>query len=576
MCKDVGVLRVLVLLSMLCAMAEGHAPPTPIPVPPIHVHANTLADSTGQPFVLRGVGLPGWETATGYTYRVIQQRWNMNAVRLPVSVATWRRDGQPYLDRVMQAVTAANTESLVVILAAVGDETTGLPGAGTVDFWRAMATAVRSTPGVILSLYNEPVRKNGADWRAWHDAMQPLVAAIRSTGVQQVIAASSYQDPLGFQGLTPDYYLQDANVMYEVHPYFDTAATDDQRTANFGMLAGTFPVFAGAWGMPFGQSVAACTAIPRDLNKANELLFQAVAYFDARGISWTVSDFAPGSLIRAGDDYPPTGLDALWTCDATSNPATGIGQFVLLWLTGDPAGFGSLQASQIASAAGGFPGPVAAGEILSIYGQGIGPATAAASAFDAGGRLPLIVGQTQVFFDGVPAPLFVAGAYQVNVQVPWEVAGKRSTSVQLMYRGVPSNAVDLAVTAAEPELFTLLGTVQAAVLNQEGSVNDAGAAAARGSVVSFFATGLGPTIPASTTGLRAAEAGALANGVTVRIANVPAEVLYAGPAPGLVGVTQINARVPSTTPVSGGVDRISVIISTAGVDSRLGITFWVR
>ncbi|HXA52599.1 MAG TPA: hypothetical protein VNV86_19920, partial [Candidatus Acidoferrum sp.] len=315
---------------------------------------------------------------------------------------------------------------------------------------------------------------------------------------------------------------------------------------------------------------------PRDLNKANELLFQAVAYFDARGISWSVADFAPGSLIRTGDDYPPAGLDALWTCDAASNPAVGIGQFVLLWLTGDPAGFGSLQSSQIASAAGGFPGPVAAGEILSIYGQGIGPATPAASAFDAAGRLPLTVGQTQVFFDGVPAPLFVAGAYQVNVQVPWEVAGKRSTSVQLVYRGVPSNAVDLPVTTAAPELFTLLGTVQAAVLNQDGSVNDAGSAAARGSVVSFFATGLGPTTPASTTGLRATEAGAMANTVAVRIANVPAEALYAGPAPGLVGVTQINVRVPLTTPVSGAVDRISVILSTTGVDSRLGVTFWVR
>jgi uncharacterized protein (TIGR03437 family) len=333
---------------------------------------------------------------------------------------------------------------------------------------------------------------------------------------------------------------------------------------------------AGAWGMPFGRNVASCTAIPRDLSKANELLFQALAYFDARGISWSVADFAPGGLIRAGDDYPPTGLDALWTCDATNKPAVGIGQFVLLWMTGDPAGFGSLQTSQIASAAGGFPGPVAAGEILAIYGQGIGPATPVSATFDGSGRLPLALAETQVLFDGVPAPVFMAGAYQVNVQVPWEIAGKRSTSVQLIYRGVPSNAVDLAVTAADPELFTLLGTVQAAVLNQDDSVNDAGSAAERGSVVSFFATGLGQTVPASTTGLRAAAAGAMANAVTVRIASLPAEVLYAGPAPGLVGVTQINARVPLSTPVSGAVDRISVVISIAGADSRLGVTFWVR
>ena len=64
--------------------------------------------------------------------------------------------------------------------------------------------------------------------------------------------------------------------------------------------------------------------------------------------------------------------------------------------------------------------------------------------------------------------------------------------------------------------------------------------------------------------------------VTLRIANLPAEILYSGPAPGLVGLVQINARVPEATPVSGAVDRISVFVSSGGVDGRLGITFWVK
>ena len=38
----------------------------------------------------------------------------------------------------------------------------------------------------------------------------------------------------------------------------------------------------------------------------------------------------------------------------------------------------------------------------------------------------------------------------------------------------------MPVVDAAPGIFTLLGTNQAAVLNQDGSVNDAGAAAARG------------------------------------------------------------------------------------------------
>src|ERR1043166_6792448 len=103
----------------------------------------------------------------------------MNAVRLPVEVAVWKREGQAYFDRLARVVAAANAEGLVAVLAAVGDEAAGLPGSGTVDFWRACAATFRSTPDVIFSLYNEPLRKNGADWRAWRDAMQPLVAAIR-------------------------------------------------------------------------------------------------------------------------------------------------------------------------------------------------------------------------------------------------------------------------------------------------------------------------------------------------------------------------------------------------------------
>ena len=49
-----------------------------------------------------------------------------------------------------------------------------------------------------------------------------------------------------------------------------------------------------------------------------------------------------------------------------------MGQFVLLWMSGDPAGFGSLAVNQIANAAGGIPAPVAPGEVLSLFGQQIG------------------------------------------------------------------------------------------------------------------------------------------------------------------------------------------------------------
>jgi uncharacterized protein (TIGR03437 family) len=68
----------------------------------------------------------------------------------------------------------------------------------------------------------------------------------------------------------------------------------------------------------------------------------------------------------------------------------------------------------------------------------------------------------------------------------------------------------------------------AAASNQDGSSNSPNRAAAAGSVIALYGTGLGdPTQP-----------------VTVRIGDQNAEVLYVGSANGLPGVFQINARVP--------------------------------
>ena len=37
-------------------------------------------------------------------------------------------------------------------------------------------------------------------------------------------------------------------------------------------------------------------------------------------------------------------------------------------------------------------------------------------------------------------------------------------------------------------------------------------------------------------------------------------------------ITQMNVRVPATLPVSGFADRVRVTVSTAGVESRQGLT----
>ncbi len=71
--------------------------------------------------------------------------------------------------------------------------------------------------------------------------------------------------------------------------------------------------------------------------------------------------------------------------------------------------------------------------------------------------------------------------------------------------------------------------------------------AAPGDVISIFGTGFGATDPAVPAGrqLGAAELAPLAAAPAIRVGGMPAEVFYAGLAPGLTGVYQFNIRVPN-------------------------------
>jgi uncharacterized protein (TIGR03437 family) len=604
-----------VLLLAAAAPLLGHAPPAYLPVPPLHIAGNHLTDATGSAFLLRGINYPGLEAAaptavelaaqaamTPHTFRVIQQRWNTNAVRLPVSPAVWKRDATAYLDKVAAAVAAANGEGLVVILAAYQDphsgtaSDTGMPSADLPQFWAACAQRFRDTPSVIFALFDEPSTRNipgaagavhrPADWQFWLNGgtlaggqtaagMQALVDAIRGTGAKQVIAAPAFQDALGFQGFNPAAGIRDANILYEAHATYDLTLTDEARDRSFGSLAFDYPV-STVWGMTFGRSDAACNAVPPTIPQASDILFQTVAYFDSRGISWTVGDFTPGSLIQNFADIPATVLNGRWSCDPSSDPRVGIGQFILLFLTGDPNGFGSLDPNLIASAANGFGGaPVAPGQLLNIFGQGIGPTDPLAAQVDDSGRVAASLGGLQVLFDGVPAPILLAGAFQSTVQVPYETAGRASTSMQLIYRGVVSNVVAMPVADTAPGIFTALGGSEISALDEDGSVNSASNPAKRGSILTVFATGCGQTSPPGATGQPAAVA-PLVLTPTIAISTKPVEVLYAGAAPGLVGVTQFNVRVPLDTPVQSPADRAGMVLTVGGQSSRQGIVFWAR
>jgi uncharacterized protein (TIGR03437 family) len=118
--------------------------------------------------------------------------------------------------------------------------------------------------------------------------------------------------------------------------------------------------------------------------------------------------------------------------------------------------------------------------------------------------------------------------------------------------GVLTPSVSIAVAAAAPEIF-VAGPARLLVFDQDGSVNTAANSAEAGSIVTIFLTG-------SLTGQGTLVAPAAS------IDNLPAQIAYAGPAPGTVGVAQMNLKVPALQP---GDYQLSVTIS--GVLSNSGL-----
>ncbi len=237
-----------------------------------------------------------------------------------------------------------------------------------------------------------------------------------------------------------------------------------------------------------------------------------------------------------------------------------------------------LPAAGIANAASYAAGAVAPGELVSLFGTALGPAGPASLAL----TNPVLVANAlegvHVLFDGVPAPVLYASAGQVNVIVPYSVAGETATQVQVEYLGVLSPPVSIPVAATAPGVFTLNGSGagSGAILNAaDESVNTAANPVARGDWVSIFANGAGVTTPAGVDGLLASGPSYTPNAqISVTIGGVACNLNYKGAAPGFVsGVVQINAQVPAG--VTPG-NSVPVMIMAGAARSQSGVTLAVR
>ena len=224
----------------------------------------------------------------------------------------------------------------------------------------------------------------------------------------------------------------------------------------------------------------------------------------------------------------------------------------------------------VVNAASFASGPIAPGEIISIFGAGLGPETPARGVVGPEtGRLPTALESVSVLLDGEPSPLLYVGETQINAQVPYEIAGRSSVQLAVSYGSIDSPRATLAVSPACPALFLIPGSRSAIVLNEDGRLNSASQPARLGESVTLFGTGQGETSPPSGTGQMAPVMSAhRIEEVSVIVGGSAAEVVSAGLAPGFAGVFLIQVRIPDTA-TTGEETPVSVTIQ--GESSPTGV-----
>ncbi len=240
---------------------------------------------------------------------------------------------------------------------------------------------------------------------------------------------------------------------------------------------------------------------------------------------------ATAAQLNAPEDLAIDSNGLVWIADSANNRIRG--------LTPLTAPASSLTAMTLLNSASMQAGPVAPSEIVSIFGAGFQP------------------DQTQLLFDGQPATTFYTGANQINALAPAGFASA-TTEVSVVVNGLKIADWASPVAAAAPGIFTTSnGTGQAAAVNPDGSLNSEANPAARGSIILLYATGAGDgSTPVSLT-----------------IGSYPAQLLYAGPAPGFPGLMQINAQVPAGF-LGPGIQP--VVLSAGAAASQSGVTIAIR
>jgi uncharacterized protein (TIGR03437 family) len=192
----------------------------------------------------------------------------------------------------------------------------------------------------------------------------------------------------------------------------------------------------------------------------------------------------------------------------------------------------------------------APGGLISLYGANLSATNMATSEIP----VPTALANSCITVNGQPIPLIFVSQTQVNAQMPFQAVGAETVVVHTP--GGTSNNFNLIVQPNAPAVF--LSGVAGPENNLPTVIRVANQLLATDSnpihqsdTLVIYATGLGQSNPSGVTGYPAPSnppSSALTL-PTVTLGGMNLPVLFAGLAPGEVGVNQINVSVPANAPV---------------------------
>jgi uncharacterized protein (TIGR03437 family) len=193
-----------------------------------------------------------------------------------------------------------------------------------------------------------------------------------------------------------------------------------------------------------------------------------------------------------------------------------------------------------------YQSAVAVNGLLSIFGSNLGSSAQAATV-----PLPTTLGGTCVTLNNAPLPLFVTSSGQINAQIPPNLAaGSYPLVVHSIANQSASTSQNITISKVAPAVF-VDGSGNALLYHADGSQVTQNHSATRDEPLTMYATGLGATTGGPvTTGMPSPSSPlAVVGGVQVFFGDpsyTQAAIIvdWAGLAPGLIGVYQLNLRIP--------------------------------